>query len=605
MLLVLLATFLISLTSICLGHAVLSRLTQLEPTDLAESVFHSYWIGFSILMMAATVAACIGPVGSYGVFALLAVLIATLTLASTRGMVAASLSALQERRVLGALLTVATLSLLAVFWQNCGEGYVDCQPDSGFYHVQIIRWYSDYGATPGMALLHHRLGFHSGLFAVAALLDRGLLTGRSGIVVILSAVAICLWFGAVQLLRAWRTPEPGTLFWPAYLLLALCGLETTLVSDYPDTLLILYIGAAFWMIWRWRERGLARQACWTMLLLGAAAMNIKLSGVLFLGFVFLVTTLCTGPTWRRSFAYGGFSLLFIAPVLVIQGITSGHPLFPALALALPVDWAAPNSLVSAARATVRNFPLYGYDPPQPLTTWEMVRQILVGRLASHILSVLGVVAVSAGIAWRKRNRTFEVAMAAGLGAIGLIQLIQVPSIRFSLGYLTVLPAFICAQRGRNWFLAVYAGALAYLLTSWFHGNRLDILRQILYLGVVLGFGWAALRNLRIPARTLIACLIVGQLMRPLVTIAGNFPAALYDSTWVWVPRLPVLSPGQVIDATIGDVAYKEPADRFHCWAEAPPCAPYPYQANLSTISALTYRCGAGKLACGFRLKRGQ
>ena len=45
--------------------------------------------------------------------------------------------------------------------------------DTGLYHAQIIRWYSSVGAAPGMALLHHRLGFHSGVFALAAGFDIG------------------------------------------------------------------------------------------------------------------------------------------------------------------------------------------------------------------------------------------------------------------------------------------------------------------------------------------------------------------------------------------------------------------------------------------------
>jgi hypothetical protein len=232
----------------------------------------------------------------------------------------------------------------------------------------------------------------------------------------------------------------------------------------------------------------------------------------------------------------------------------------------------------------------------------LARRILVGRLAPHILDVMVVVVACAWIAWRERNRSFEVAIAAGLAGIGLVQLIQVPSIRFSLGYVTVLPALVLAQRGRNWILAVYVGALGYLFTNGFYGNRLDILRQVIYIVVVTALGWAAFRHLRIPTRALTGCLILGQLMRPLATVASNFPAAIHDTSWLLAPHVPMLSPGQVIEATIGDVVYKEPTDRYHCWAEAPPCAPYPYQANLSTISGLTYRCGVGNLACGFRVK---
>ncbi len=203
MLLMLCGSLLIGTVSVCLGYAALSKLGLVAADDLAGNVFGSYWIGLSILMIAATTAACIGPLGRFGVPALIAVLVATSAAKSVRQCVAACIRAIRPGAAVAALAGAALLSMLAVFGHNCHDGRT-CLADSGFYHTQIILWYSDYGATSGMALLHHRLGFHSGLYAVAALLDQGMLTGRSGSVVTLSAVAVSLWFGVAALAK-WRT----------------------------------------------------------------------------------------------------------------------------------------------------------------------------------------------------------------------------------------------------------------------------------------------------------------------------------------------------------------------------------------------------------------
>jgi hypothetical protein len=604
MLLMVCASFLFCAVSVCLGYAVLSKMGLLAAEDVAGSVFGSYWIGLSILMVAATTAACIGPVGHYGVLALIAVLAATLVAKSVRQLIATGIKALRAGTVAAVLSGVVLLSMLAVFGHNCHDGR-PCLADSGFYHTQIIRWYSDYGATPGMALLHHRLGFHSGLYALAALIDRGTLAGRSGSVVTLSAVAVSLWFGAVALSKWRNRPSREILFWPVFVIVAVSCIETTLVSDYPDTMLFFFVGAVFWLAWQWWERGVGRPARWALLILGAGAMNIKFSGLILLGLVFGVSLLMVRPSVRAVLAQAGFCLLLTAPVLTIQGITSGHPLYPAVALALPVDWAAPSDLVNASRNDILRFAMFGGGAPRPVTMEERARNIFGGR-STFVIGVAAVLLLSAGTAWRRAKRDFAVVFAIALAGVGLIQLIQVPAIRFTLGYLMVLPALVVAERPKRVVLLLYAAALAFLLICGVKGNRLDQVRLVFYVAVVMWTAAAAFKRLAVPTGILTACLIAAQFIRPMATVAAEFPAILHDPAWLLTPRTSlVLSGAEVTEVVLGDVKYKQPTDRFHCWAAAPPCAPYPYQANLGAINALQYRCGPDKLGCGFRVKRGR
>lgn len=73
--------------------------------------------------------------------------------------------------------------------------------DTGLYHATIIRWYSTIGAVPGMALLHGRLGFHSGVFALAAISDADPLIGRSGSASDPGTVLVCLVFALLNFSR--------------------------------------------------------------------------------------------------------------------------------------------------------------------------------------------------------------------------------------------------------------------------------------------------------------------------------------------------------------------------------------------------------------------
>ncbi len=363
-------------------------------------------------------------------------------------------------------------------------------------------------------------------------------------------------------------------------------METTLVSDYPDTMLFFYVGAVFWLAWMWWERGVGRSARWAMILLGAGAINLKYSGFLLLGLVFVASVLMVRISAPAALAQAGLCCLLTAPVLAVQGITSGHPLYPAVTLALPVDWAAPAQLVDASRNDILRFAMFGSGAARTVTMEERARSILGGR-STFVLGVAAVLILSAGLAWRRATRDFAVMFAIALAGVGLIQLIVVPALRFTLGYLIVLPALVLADRPKRVVLGLYALALAFLLISGVKGNRLDLLRLAFFVGVVAWTAAAAFERLPVPVTILSTCLVVAQFIRPIATVAAEFPAIFRDPAWLLSPRTSlVLSGRDVTESVLGEVKYQQPADRFHCWAAAPPCAPYPYQAEFDSIDAL-------------------
>ncbi|MBO5504613.1 MAG: hypothetical protein J5969_09070 [Lachnospiraceae bacterium] len=76
------------------------------------------------------------------------------------------------------LAKVTALCLLVLFFAYAAShGYLHV--DTGLYHAQSIRWAEEYGAVPGLALLHNRLGYNSAAFPLTALYSMKFLTGRS------------------------------------------------------------------------------------------------------------------------------------------------------------------------------------------------------------------------------------------------------------------------------------------------------------------------------------------------------------------------------------------------------------------------------------------
>lgn len=52
--------------------------------------------------------------------------------------------------------------------------------DTRLYHLQVIKWLSEYGLVPGLGLIHTRFGYPSSWFSLAASVNHGMLQGRIG-----------------------------------------------------------------------------------------------------------------------------------------------------------------------------------------------------------------------------------------------------------------------------------------------------------------------------------------------------------------------------------------------------------------------------------------
>jgi hypothetical protein len=171
--------------SVSIGSWIASTI-GLSLKEKADDLFADFWLGFSFVLVTSVAAVACVPLKM--IAAPTIVLFGILTVDgfrriwSSRGLTAID------------VFVAATLVLLiALAASQPSQVY-----DSGLYHYQIMEWHRSYGAVPGVALLHHRLGFTSSLFALEAIAEWPPFKGIDN-VVNASCLLVSLWFTANKL----------------------------------------------------------------------------------------------------------------------------------------------------------------------------------------------------------------------------------------------------------------------------------------------------------------------------------------------------------------------------------------------------------------------
>jgi hypothetical protein len=318
--------------------------------DLGDVAISGAWAGLGLLGALLLLASVVLPVGPALVVVVAVVLVAgALTLAPVRScwgrLVRAGPTALV---VAGGLLLVgAALFTRPVTWF-----------DTGAYHLGIIDWLARFGSVPGVALLHIRLGFGSGWFALGAAFDHGFLRGHGvgllGGLAVLLGVAHALVIGARVLQRR---ADGADLFGLAALVAVLVSLPSDLmISPSPDLAVDFLTVEAAILVFRACGRVAAARR-WTLLtgavVLAGAAGTMKLTALPFTLMVIVFALLLRAPA-RRLLVYVGIAALFVVPLLVSNTVTSGCPLLPA-GPCLDADFAISNVERSATQDDMLEF----------------------------------------------------------------------------------------------------------------------------------------------------------------------------------------------------------------------------------------------------------
>lgn len=254
------------------------------------------------------------------------------------------------------LFMAITLPLVALYLLNPTYNY-----DDGLYHLQIMRWYSEYPVVPGLANLHGRFGFNSSFFLLTTLLQHWTTP--------LLVIAFAGFLG--------ETPRQRLMMWfiPPILLVGWAGYSN-------DFALILFGAVAVSQIWIALDRHELNLG--TVFLLVSVPM-IKVSAApLILGcLLLLVYPFSRQKLWLLLF--GGFICI---PYLAHSVVLSGYPLFPLKGFGLAVDWRVPDSLIENEAAAIYSWArLPGAPLSETLNTWGWVGKWWQNQLQEPILFI--------------------------------------------------------------------------------------------------------------------------------------------------------------------------------------------------------------------------
>ncbi len=293
-------------------------------------------------------------------------------------------------------------------------GYALRQPDiydSGLYHLNAVRWASEYAIVPGLGNLHDRLAFNNAHFLYMALLDVGPFTGRShhlgaGFLVLISLLRNGA--GVVRMVRCARHRGRcaevtdiyhALLFAPVVVWLATSGYVSSPSPDVGVFLLGLVIAGEL-MVLLFEPELSARRirvGVLSIVLLACVGIAVKLSFIVFGGLACMVGWgVMTGRNIPRSkvdvpmVTTAGCLMVLILGVWMGRGIAlSGYPAFPATVGGIDVDWRVSAGRAEAvARWALSWARIPGEEPDVVLADWMWVRPWAARMWKDHMFDTI-------------------------------------------------------------------------------------------------------------------------------------------------------------------------------------------------------------------------
>jgi len=136
-------------------------------------MFLPFWIGWSTCILILQIWHLFAPITS--------VLLILLGILSISGWMLSSRDIIKELKSTSKIrIMLSGVIMLAVgLWLGSLATESTVPYDTGLYHLQAIKWNSEYAIVPGLGNLHSRLAFNNSNFLYSALIDQGFWDGRS------------------------------------------------------------------------------------------------------------------------------------------------------------------------------------------------------------------------------------------------------------------------------------------------------------------------------------------------------------------------------------------------------------------------------------------
>jgi hypothetical protein len=404
------------------------------------------------------------------------------------------------------------MTTFALWLANRAMGPLWQPYDAGLYHLNAIRWQTEYPSVPGLGNLHTRLATVPSYFLYMGLLD--VLPGRcrpwnlAHGLLLLFAMAQIVWTAFRILLflvqsrtatsQGVRAPGPGEQVRPGWhdmvallfmpVILRLCFLEASSTNyDLPVFLLgfVVCLQTARALDGRspvdWKGIGMIVCAAGAV----AVTMRVGIGGLVITGAALLWV-------WRHRRGEEDITtvlLWLVLPVLLAVGcvarniVHSGYVLPVPPVLGLPVDWRIPAEHLDFYKRVIMGWARdYRLPPEQVLANWAWVWPWFKGVIGFFwlemtiplLLTTLAVLLTPTGACWRGRRLRIEYLSFLLPPTVMLVSwFVSVPDQRFasaafwwlaSAAVLLACEAWGGAQRRLCWITTLVA---ACGLAAWF------------------------------------------------------------------------------------------------------------------------------------------
>lgn len=529
-----------------IGTALLNLLRADCFERVGDRFIISVWLGVVVLAISLLTTSLVLPLSpSIGGIIILSLILGSFLLQKAWNELFALRANLSSQLILTyfiAALGVAALTTQQVTWI-----------DTGLYHYGAIKWLSEFGAVPGLALVFSNLGFTSSWFAFAAPWNADIFDSRASAIANGFVFLIALLHFLICLARSFNNKaEISDWFVLIYSVIILPFVATNnlmaviLVSPSPDLpilLLTLVIAWIFLIISHPITEPLQRlktilnaQTIPMILAAGAVTMKPTALPLLFISGIFYVFG--GRLNFRRILMGVTLTGLLLLPMVSFGIITSGCPVFPATFLCVDLPWSLTAQAAKGAAKGTHEWTSW-YESPEPETNsifWLLWQWFNDGKL-NQVMAVLIVISIICSIHiirslnHQSRRQLWLIALAAS----GITFLMfTAPFFRFALGYLIILPALSMAIHfGKH--LSQVSSQIAHKFSYYY---------QIRHFIKVVSLGLAAL----------ISILLFNQATQ---------------SQLLLPPQLPK---GQLVRKQVNGISYLSPQPGSLCWGAELPCA---------------------------------
>jgi hypothetical protein len=349
--------------------------------------------------------------------------------------------------------------------------------DSGLYHLQYIKWLSDIGVVPGMALIHWRLGISSSWFALAATFNQGILAGRMFTLpggFCLMMLLLQAGIAASHLFRKQGRRQDLFMLCTTMLvipLLLIWGMPNSPTPDLPVICLEIVTAWAILAISQespMTHQKSGRHITLALIILAAGAASMKLSAAPLLAVAGLFYLFYRGFAFNKLLTGVAITMLVLAPLAGAGLLITGCAFFPSTLFCLDVPWSLGQSVVAEKSRIIQEWAKWGGAPtPAGATTWNWLIPWMRAEIVGSTLILITLASAVFILCSAKRRRSTRGTMpviAIGLAGTAFM-LCTAPSWRFGLGYLSLLPALVLTLWGETVIAAVCASPAAQLLRN--------------------------------------------------------------------------------------------------------------------------------------------